>query len=355
MVQKNAGNTTSLLLDLQSALDRLDPLQKAQAIEQMFGKFQFARISALLNNLGRQGSQTLQVLDLMKASTADLEQVASRELSMVTESAAGRYKRALESLKANLADVGEEFLKIGTFIVSVLDKIITFGQKLPDPLKKLIAFGTAFTAMVGPVIMLTGLLANFFGYIVNAQLERDLGIAVTSYAQSTGRSIDLTKVPMVDQPVVDARGSSNMRALFRRGRFRGILQALGRATRTRTMGAPYSIETTIPPRFNSGGLVYSPSSGQAIVPGPQSVNYDIVPANVPLGGFVLNQAATRNNPDLARMAGSGYGAGGKTTPVMLTPGEAVFSPEFTAANYELLSAANSGMKIKFHNTGGFVS
>jgi len=69
IVNNNAGNTTATILELQSALDALNPLQKQQALEQLFGKFQFARMNALFENLGRQGSQTLQVLDLMKASS----------------------------------------------------------------------------------------------------------------------------------------------------------------------------------------------------------------------------------------------------------------------------------------------
>ena len=123
MVAKNTGDTTGLLTDLQKALDSLDPLSKARAMEQMFGKFQFARMSALLNNLGKEGSQTLQVMELMKASTSDLAGIAERELGMITESASGKYKRAMESLKASLADIGEDFLPIATIIINDLSKI----------------------------------------------------------------------------------------------------------------------------------------------------------------------------------------------------------------------------------------
>jgi TP901 family phage tail tape measure protein len=166
MVNKNAGNTTSLLFDLQAALDNLDPLQKAQAIEQLFGKFQFARISALLNNLGRQGSQTLQVLDLMGESASNLEAVAGRELAAVTESAAGRYRRAIEGLKADLAGVGEQFLNISTNLINFVNGIVDFANKLPKPVKQALALVGGITAIAGPLIMLTGVLANFFGYIV---------------------------------------------------------------------------------------------------------------------------------------------------------------------------------------------
>jgi TP901 family phage tail tape measure protein len=166
IVTSNAGNLTATILDLQKALDRLDPLSKTKAIEQLFGKFQFARLSALFDNLGRQGSQTLQVLDLMNASAGDLASVAGRELAQITESASGRFRRALEQLKADLAGVGEQFLNVGTFLINVLDKIVNFANKLPGPVKTLMSLFAGFTALAGPLIMLTGVLANFLGYVV---------------------------------------------------------------------------------------------------------------------------------------------------------------------------------------------
>jgi TP901 family phage tail tape measure protein len=166
IVTSNAGNVTATIIELQGALDKLDPLQKSKAIEQLFGKFQFARMGALFNNLGKQGSQTLQVMDLMKASSEDLANVASRELGQVTESASGRYRRAVEGLKADLASVGETFLGITTGLINFVDKIVNLVNKLPDPVKKILAGFAGLTALAGPLIMLTGLLANFFGYLI---------------------------------------------------------------------------------------------------------------------------------------------------------------------------------------------
>ncbi len=141
-------------------------LQKQQAIEQLFGKFQFSRLNALFENLGRQGSQTLQVLDLMKASSDELAAVAGRELTAVTESASGKYRRALESLKASLADVGEQFLTINTALIQVIDKVVQFATNLPGPIKQVLGLLGGITAIAGPLIMITGVLANFFGYIM---------------------------------------------------------------------------------------------------------------------------------------------------------------------------------------------
>jgi TP901 family phage tail tape measure protein len=166
IVTKNAGNLTGTILELQRALDTLNPLQKQQAIEQLFGKFQFSRLNALFANLGKQGSQTLQVLDLMKTSSSDLANIAGRELAQITESASGKYRRALETLRADLAQTGESFLNIGTKVITIIDKAINFFNKLPDPVKNILGFVGGLTALAGPIIMLTGLLANFFGYIV---------------------------------------------------------------------------------------------------------------------------------------------------------------------------------------------
>lgn len=166
IVEKNAGNLTGTVMALKDSLDSLKPLDRARAIEQLFGKFQFARINALFENLGKQGSQTLQVLDLMKASTQDLASISERELKSMTESASGKYKRALESVKADLAVIGEQFLKVGTFVLNAIDGIVKFIGNLPGPIKAVLGFIGSLTAIAGPIIMLTGVLANFFGYIV---------------------------------------------------------------------------------------------------------------------------------------------------------------------------------------------
>jgi TP901 family phage tail tape measure protein len=166
IVNKNAGNLTGTVMALKDSLDALKPLDRARAIEQLFGKFQFARINALFENLGKQGSQTLQVLDLMKASTQDLASISERELKSMTESASGKYKRALESVKADLAVIGEQFLKVGTFVLNAIDGIVKFIGNLPGPIKAVLGFIGSLTAIAGPIIMLTGVLANFFGYIV---------------------------------------------------------------------------------------------------------------------------------------------------------------------------------------------
>ena len=166
IVNDNAGNLTETIMDLQSALDQLNPLDKSRAIEQLFGKFQFARMSALFENLGKSGSQTLQVMDLMKASAVDLAGISERELKMITESASGQFKRAWAAVQADLATVGEQFLRISTKVLKVVDGIINFFKSLPGPVKTFLNALGGITAIAGPLIMMAGVMGNFIGYVV---------------------------------------------------------------------------------------------------------------------------------------------------------------------------------------------
>jgi TP901 family phage tail tape measure protein len=168
IVNQNAGDLVGTVQALQIALSKLDPLSKAKAIEQLFGKFQFARMSALFDNLGASGSQTLQVMDLMKASTIELANVADRELSILTESASGKFARQLESFKANMAGVGEGFLGIFSGVLGVLNKLLEGFNKLPDGVKNIMTILGVVIGLAGPLIMLSGVFLNFFGYLTKA-------------------------------------------------------------------------------------------------------------------------------------------------------------------------------------------
>lgn len=166
IVDKNAGDVIGTLVALQTELDNLDELSRQRAIEQMFGKFQFSRINALLNNLNKAGSQTQQVLKIAGMSTAQLAETAERELTTLTESASMKFQRAVESLKANLIPIGEVFTNVATMLLEVGNKIINVFNSLPDPIKRVVQGIGGLVAIAGPIIMITGVLGNFFGYIV---------------------------------------------------------------------------------------------------------------------------------------------------------------------------------------------
>jgi TP901 family phage tail tape measure protein len=167
IVVDNKGNLKKTVIDFATALNQLDPLNRAQAIEQMFGKFQFARLSTLFANVTKEGTQAARVLDLAGSSVQELASLSEKELGMTSESAMNKFKGAVENLKLSLVPVGEEFLKAVTPIAEFVTKILDKFNNLGDGTKKIIVTMTAIVAGLGPVLLMTfGLLANGLANII---------------------------------------------------------------------------------------------------------------------------------------------------------------------------------------------
>ena len=161
IVQQNKGDVVGLVQDFARALDGLDPLDRAKAIEQLFGKFQFSRLSTLFQNVIRDGNQASRVLELTNATVEELSQLSSRELGKIEESSTFKFQKAIEDLKAAVAPVGEEFLKAITPVIEFGTKILEEFNKLDNGVKGFITGATLLFAGLGPVVlMVVGLLAN---------------------------------------------------------------------------------------------------------------------------------------------------------------------------------------------------
>lgn len=166
---KDAGNLMLMIKDLQGALADVAPQDRLRLIEQLFGKFQFAKMTALFENLGRVGSQTQQVFELAGASNQQLAQLASAELDKMANSVSGRYKRAVENFKTQILPIGEQVTKFATVIMNAFSGIIDVVNKL-GPLKNILGWTLGLAALVGPVLMLSGLFMNLIGSLVKGGL-----------------------------------------------------------------------------------------------------------------------------------------------------------------------------------------
>ena len=167
IVEGNRGDLKKTVVEFASALNQLDPLNRAQAIEQMFGKFQFARLSTLFANVTKEGTQASRVLDLAGSSVQELAALSEKELGMTAESSMNKFKKAVEDLKLALVPVGEEFLKAVTPVAEFIAKILEKFNGLSDGTKKIIVTITAIVAGLGPVFLMTfGLLANGLANII---------------------------------------------------------------------------------------------------------------------------------------------------------------------------------------------
>lgn len=173
IAKSTGGNPVAMFKMLSDQMQKLDNLSKAKLIENLFGKFQFARVSALLDNINKVGSQTQTVFNLMGASTQDLASLAANELKQQTESASGRFKRMTETIKADMLPLGQSFLNMFSTLGNVVDKILKVFQGLGHILgpvagmfKGIFGTGLIGALVIGPILMLTGLMANLVGNIL---------------------------------------------------------------------------------------------------------------------------------------------------------------------------------------------
>ena len=166
IASKTGGNPVQMIMMLQDALKGLAPLAQAQLIDKLFGKYQQARIQALISNLGSATSQTRQAFDLMNASEAQLKGIAAGELKVATESTTGKFRRAVETMKADLLPVGEKIMQVATTLLNFGNSVAKVFGGLPGPVKTVLGIVAAGVALSGPIIMFTGVLANFVGYLI---------------------------------------------------------------------------------------------------------------------------------------------------------------------------------------------
>jgi TP901 family phage tail tape measure protein len=175
IVSNNKGDLRGTVVDFATALQTLDEFSRQQALEQVFGKFQYARLGALFENIVREGSQAQQVLQATGYSTEDLARTADRELSVIEDSFGVQLTGAVERLKLAIAPIGEIFVKMAIPIVNFVTKIAEGFNNLPDFQKKFIALATIITGLVIPAgTMFFGLLMNLTG-----QLAKLVQVAVT--------------------------------------------------------------------------------------------------------------------------------------------------------------------------------
>jgi TP901 family phage tail tape measure protein len=305
IVEKNKGQLLPTVLEFQQSMQTLDDLGKAKIIEQLFGKYQFARISALFDNLNAAGSQTQQVIELMSASNSDLARIANSEIKTLTESASMRFQRSMEAIKAALLPVGEAIvnsvLPFMERFAGVLDKIVSFAQNLPGPIKSFIKSISGITLVAGPIIMMAGVLGNFAGYIIKGAMafvnlgrimrglpvERfslldDTQIAAAKATDTVTISIEKQKSAMVglNKLMMDYYMLVNKQASRTPGLFNQMPP-------TPTIGGspvvPSGARTLPVIRRQSGGSAWVPGSGSG----------DKIPALLEPGEFVINRNAAK--------------------------------------------------------------
>jgi TP901 family phage tail tape measure protein len=289
IVESNAGNITGAVLELASALDTLDPLNKSRAIEELFGRFQFARISTLFNNVVAQGNQAQRVLQLTASTSEELAILSERELGRVEDSPLYKYQKAVEDVQKALMPLGQQFMELITPLLQFATRLLEGFNNLDGGVKKFITGAIAALGLIAPVALMTfGLFANGIANLIKGfGLIRGLFLKVT-YA-GTGLSSQLS---YMTQEHLEAASAANALGSTH-GNLMNIFTA--ETTAIQNLIRAYDQATAAIQRNNvaagtraRGGAAGSMklASGIVSVPGPKGAG-DIVPAMLSPGEAVV--------------------------------------------------------------------
>jgi TP901 family phage tail tape measure protein len=288
IVEANKGNVKGIVIDFAKALDTLDPLNRAQAIEQLFGKFQFSRLSTLFQNVIKEGGQASRVLELTQTSAAELAALSERELGKVEASPLFQFEGAIERFKAALAPVGEEFMKAVTPLINFGTQILEGFNNMEGGVKQFSVIAVGAIGAIGPVLLMTiGLLMNGLANIVKGVLfvrngfkgmgdqsnilTQQLNYMNTEQLEAAAVSASLNQVhnTLIQTFTAEAGAVRNLagaygQAIAAQGAFMGPITTRGGGMKS-------------PKKFAAGGFV------------PGSGNGDTVPALLTPGEFVLRK------------------------------------------------------------------
>lgn len=259
--------------------------------------------------------------------------------------------------KAEIALLKTEIAATGTVTASLTDSY----QALLPQMTKITSLAADETALIVKQLQagkITVEAARAKIFALNAEVEVMLAQTAQGVATAQARNINLGMVPLTSQPVVGAAGKSNMKELFHKSETSKLVDSIARGLGVRTSGAGYSIQTT-KPRFNAGGKIEDFGQNKTRVSGPASITYDDRMGSIPLGGYVLNQAASMDpaNAKLVAAAPSTHNNSGSNITALLTPKETVFGPGIQD-NPELLAAvdaANNGRPLPGRMGGGKIN
>ncbi len=297
IVKANKGDVKGIVVEFGEALNQLDPLKRAQAIEQLFGKFQFARLSTLFKNVTDVNSQAAKVSALAAQGPEAAAVLAQRELQKIEESPMFKFKKALEDLKTELIPLGEQFLKMVTPIAEFAKNLLSGFNGLSNGTKDTIGNITMWLAGFGPVIIMTiGLIANGIANMIKvfATIKSFLN-GVSKGTQDLGLQTDYMTSQQVEAAAVAAsldQVHSKLKQTFtaEAGAVRLLATELERAVNAqRAFGwTPDAVPGKGKPRkkMANGGMVRGPG-------GPKD---DLVPTDLSNGEAVIDAETVKKNP-----------------------------------------------------------
>ena len=345
IVQTNRGDLMGVVQDFARALSTLDEFSRQQALEKVFGKFQYARLGALFNNIVKDGSQAARVMDIASMSAQELAASANKELGAIEQATSVKFTAAMERLKLAIAPIGEMFMKVSIPVINFFTQLAEKFNSLPDFAKKFAALAAIIVGVVIPAgTMFLGLLMNLIGTLI--KFGSLVGIAFKGFTTGGIKgAVDAVSQALRYMSLEEIDAANASRQL---GTSTEIVNQALRDQVPSAAGAMAAIERL-------AGAWAAVNAQMAEAAALSKVAFVAPGAAMGAAAATGAEAGRRSaGPRLRRNKGGTIPGAGNTdtVPAMLTPGEFVVNKQATAENLPLLYAINKGGKLPGFNKGG---
>jgi TP901 family phage tail tape measure protein len=342
IIQANRGDLMGTVRSFAEALQGLDQFSRQQALEQVFGKFQYAKLGALFENISREGSQAQQVIATMGYTTEQLGATADKELKTIEESFGVQLTGAVERFKLAIAPIGEIFVRLAIPLVNFATKIVESFNGLSDGQKRFAAIAAVIVGVVIPAVtMMAGLFLNLVGTL--AKIGQ--GMALFGKGFITGGPVGA------------------MKALTQSSKYLSLAEMDAAMAAQQLSGASKILNSTLIEQAITGNAAAAAINNLTRAYSAMAATQGAA-SNLPAFGVAGAAGAAAKSGGsggisirrLRRNAGGGVPGSGNTdtVPAMLTPGEFVINKEATKNNLGLLEAINDG-KTQGLNKGGIAN
>lgn len=171
ILRTTQGKAIPTLIEMGKAMQGMDNITKAGFLKEFFGIYQGSKagiIAANMLNIADAQTQVGRAYKMSMAGPEEWAKIRQREEEAMRASASGQFKIAIESLKVEMAELGKTALPVATGILKFFGGIVKGINGLSSFNKHLFLGALAFGAIIGPAVMITGVLATLFATLIRS-------------------------------------------------------------------------------------------------------------------------------------------------------------------------------------------
>ena len=321
IVNRNKGELMPMLIDFQNQLQGMSSFSRTQLIENIFGKYQLSRITALFDNLNQRGSQTVAMVKLMGQSADELAKKSYSELQAQANSPSTKLVAMQQQLQEQLikvgADLAQTLLPTLETGIGFLQKLIDGFNSIPGPIKSFAKIIGGAVAAAGPLLMLAGMMGNLVGNAIKFGMS-----IINFFKRLTGHPVQQLQI-LNDQELAAKLAAEQLTGAYIKQKTsvdmlnKSLALYVANLRAASSVAPPGAVNPGARPprRFANGGVVYAKNGIDSYGQLNGYGGGDVIPAMLEPGEFVINKKSSKKFAPVLRQINNGsYGQFNGGTP-----------------------------------------